>query len=247
MKATLLALLTLGSLAMAADSQPLTIIPQVEGASAGNYDTIVFTLTNEGARTSILGSEKLTSTMTLSSIELAGRDKTEALKDWYPVITDATGLVVGFSRTPSTTRVVSHKTDWGWDYTRSFATFEDFENADLSGDSLVLTLGQGYRLYLGDSAQVMELYQALYGATLGITDPVTISSNYYTPGVIKVTTAGQYDAASANEYGLMNSGNIAGPTWAPLMGVTVQNNVPEPTTGTLSLLALAGLCIRRRK
>ena len=27
----------------------------------------------------------------------------------------------------------------------------------------------------------------------------------------------------------------------------IQSNVPEPTTGTLSLLALAGLCIRRRK
>lgn len=27
----------------------------------------------------------------------------------------------------------------------------------------------------------------------------------------------------------------------------IANNVPEPTTGTLSLLALAGLCIRRRK
>lgn len=252
MKATLIALITLGSLAMAAgEPQPLTIIPSVKGVQVGNYDTIVFTLTNNGTRTTVLGGEQLTSTVTLDSIQLAGRDiqKTETLANWCPVITDANGTVVGFSMTPSTTAAISHKNDWGWDYQRSYCTLTGFANADLKSEvPLTLNLNQEYRLYLGTEAQVFELYQALYGVAILGGDPVDISTEYYTPMAIKVTTAGQYGESSANEYGLMNNGSIVGPTYAPLMGITVQNvNVPEPTTGTLSLLALAGLCIRRRK
>ena len=255
MKATLLALLTLGSLAMAAEEpQTLTVIPTPPSplkVDKGSYDTIVFTLTDDGNRTKVLNGASFTSTVTLDSIKLAGQDtqKTDVLANWHPVITDGEGTIVGLSMTASTTDKENHKLDWGWDYSRSYATFIDFVGADLTSP-LTLSLDQEYRLYLGDSAQAMELYQALWGVARGFTTgPVVISPDYYTPGVIKVTTAGgTYNPDSSHEYGLMNNGGIAGASWAPLMGVTVENiNVPEPTTGTLSLLALAGLCIRRRK
>ena len=244
--------MTLGSLAMAAEEpKALTIVPSTPAkAEGGNYDAIVFTLTNDVDRTTVLGGAELTPTVTLDNIQLAGRDKTlETLAGWCPVITDATGLVVGFSMTPSTTSVITHADDWGLAYTRSWATLTGFANADLKSEvPLTLNLNKEYRLYLGTQDQVYDLFQALYGASYLDADPVTISAEYYTSRAIKVTTAGEYDGASAAELGFMNDGGRVGTTWAPMMGITVQNNnVPEPTTGTLSLLALAGLCIRRRK
>ena len=252
MKATLLALMTLGSLAMAAEEpQTLTIVPSTPpNAKGGDYDAIVFTLTNGGSRTSVVGEAALTPTVILDSIQLAGRNEDlGVLAGWCPIITDATETVIGFSMTPSTTVKTTHADDWGLAYTRSWATLTGFANADLKSEvPLTLNLNQEYRLYLGTQDQVYDLFQALFGPSYLDADPVKITSAYYTSRAIKVTTAGEYGEASAAELGFMNDGSPVGPTWAPMMGITVQNNnVPEPTTGTLSLLALAGLCIRRRK
>ena len=253
--------MTLGSLAMAAESQILTVIPDhdvisTEKNDKGSYDSVVFKLLNNGARTTVLSGDTLTSTVTLKSIEIAGKDKDTALAGLCPILTEADGTIIAMSYTKTAITSKTHASDWEWAYTRPYVTLTDFMKP--GEDNIVLTLGKEYRIYLGSESQVYNVGEALMLAAMGMWQDPTVNINkpyeeeaaggFYTQKAFAVTTIGVFDGASANEYGLMNGGSIPGETWAPLMGVTVENiNVPEPTTGTLSLLALAGLCIRRRK
>ena len=68
------------------------------------------------------------------------------------------------------------------------------------------------------------------GAVTGFEDDITVNLAYY-----------QFD-----EQGNVTIGDTIGTTTLSSANVTVQS-VPEPTTATLSLLALAGLCARRRR
>jgi hypothetical protein len=58
-----------------------------------------------------------------------------------------------------------------------------------------------------------------------------------------VTPAETGEAAPTVSYGYAAGGSNVGTLTITITGL----NVPEPTTSTLSLLALAGLCARRRR
>ena len=261
MKATLLALLTLGSLAMAAEpAETSTLVVDysnlVDGkdeTGIGNSDGVVFTLSDDASRFKFYEGSALTSTVTLQSIEIAegNNSMTDANKisNKSAIITNSAGLVLGWSEHASTAHV-HHQNDWGTaKYTRDFTTFSEFTSADWVSESITLSMDESYYVYFGTDEQMSALFQATRPAEIGgPATPVTISSDYYTQ--VRFTTAGKFSVDTAAEYGFI-SGASAAPNmkdYAPMMGITVQNNkVPEPTTGALSLLALAGLCIRRRK
>lgn len=249
MKKTLIALLALGSLAMA-EEQALTLAPYAEvgvtQAGKGNSDGLVFTLKGSSERTQILNEAVMPATGTtvnLVSIEIANRpDPTVALGECAAVITDATGNLLGWSPNP-TTKSVSHKNDWGLDYTRNYVTYSDFSAFD-DMTPVTLTVGQEYHIYFASGDQQYDLMMDYYYG-----DGVMTSDFYTTVGF--TTVDGTHSTDTARDYGFISGAGAASINmgqWAPAMGITVSySKVPEPTTGTLSLLALAGLCIRRRK
>ena len=254
--------MTLGSLAMAAEEpQEITlvtdstyIVSETVNCNAGNYDAVVFTLTNDASRFRSLSGEDLTSTVSLSSIMIAkGTGSGTPIADKSIIVTDADGLVLGYSTEAGATGSKSGKTIWndqGLAYTRDFTTWSSIVDAADISKSLTLSLGSQYCVYFATENQISDVRDLLVGAALGIGDPVNVltyqGDSLYTR--VRLSAIGSYATTSVAEYAFMNGGTYQGSEYAPYMGVTVQNqNVPEPTTGTLSLLALAGLCIRRRK
>lgn len=248
MKKTLIALLALGSLTMA-EEQALTLAPYAEigvtSVGNGDSDGIVFTLKSTSVRTQILDDAIMPgvgTTVNLTSIEVANRTGQDSLKNYAAVITDASGNLLGWSPDSSTSSV-SHKNDWGLDYTRNYTTYSNFSAFD-QVTPVTLTVGQEYHVYFSAGNQQYDVVEEFF---LG--DGVMKSGLYTQVGFL--TVDGKHSADTARDYGFISgvggaSVNMA--QWAPAMGVTVAySNVPEPTTGTLSLLALAGLCARRRK
>lgn len=260
MKATLLALLTLGSLAMAAEEpKAITIVTdstdhtsQTVKCSAGDYDAVVFTLKNDASRFKSLDGTALTSTVTLTSLMIAA-DNNTAIADKSLIVTDNSGLVLGFSNEAGITSQLKGKEIWGdtgLDYTRNFTTWSSIVDAADFSKPLTLSLDTQYCVYFATEDQIGDLPDLLIGAAMGWIDPVNVLTYQGDPLYtrVRLATIGEYDAGSAAEYTFKNGTSFPSQAWAPYMSVTVQHiNVPEPTTGTLSLLALAGLCIRRRK
>lgn len=221
----------------------------------GNSDAVIFTLSNDATRFKLYDGTTLTSTVALQSIEIAagGNSLTDVnrISNKTAIITNSAGLVLGWSTEKSTVNI-HHKDDWGTaQYTRNFTTFTEFMAADGISEAITLNAGDSYYVYFGTETQAYNLWEATMPEELGEpAKPVIMTSEYYTQ--VRFTTSGMFDEDTAAEYSFINgAGTAATPSmkaYAPMMGVTVQNiNVPEPTTGALSLLALAGLCIRRRK
>ena len=242
--------MTLGSLAMAAE-QALTLAPYatvspVTSIDGGNSDGLVFTLKSGSERTQILNNAVMPATgttVTLTSIEIANKSGQDGLKNYAAVITDDSGKLLGWCL-ESTTKNVTHKDDWGLDYTRNYTTYSDFSVFD-EVTPVTLTVGKEYHVYFAASSQQYDVWES-YLAGDGV-----IATELYTKASF-LTVNGKFDGSTAREYGFINGVGAAETnmkTWAPALGVTISYTpqVPEPTTGTLSLLALAGLCIRRRK
>ena len=253
--------MTLGSLALAAEPTTTSTVVvdysntvgEKEATGIGNTDGVIFTLSNDASRFKLYDGTALTSTVALQSIEIAegNSDMNDGnrISTKTAIVTDSAGLVLGWSQSKSTANI-HHKNDWGTaQYTRNFTTFSNFMAADGVSEAITLSTGKSYYVYFGTTDQVWALYEAtLSDVPGGPAKPVTITSEYFTK--VRVTTPGKFDETTAEQYGFINGAPAAlnMKAYAPMMGVTVQNiNVPEPTTGTLSLLALAGLCIRRRK
>ncbi len=250
MKATLITLITLGSLAMAAE-QALTLAPYahitpITPIGDGNSDGVVFTLKSGSERTQILNDAVMPATgttVTLTSIEIANRNGNDSLKNYAAVITDASGHILGWDADP-VSGSKSHKPDWELDYTRNYVTYSDFYNPSEFGAPITLTVGEEYHIYFSAGDQQYDLWEESMGEGL-------MKSGLYTK-VGFASVGGTYENSTARDYGFINGTGAATvnmPGWAPALGVTIAYTpqVPEPTTGTLRLLALAGLCIRRRK
>lgn len=250
MKATLLALLTLGSLAMAADITT-TVAPQWKtglSVGAGSYTGISFILTPEAVRYSSLSDAVLPAVgtaVTLTNIEIAnGTGGSDPLpKNLLPVITDSEGYLVALAVENGSTVTRAKNTYYGnhWDYTRDFTTWSSYYDSNFSS-TITLKVGDQYNIYFMNGDQSYDLMEAIMTSQ---GQPVKVTEEYY-QAKLRLATTGSYDSDTSSQYGFI--GGTGAAPFAPLMGVTVAySNVPEPTTGTLSLLALAGLCIRRRK
>ena len=238
--------MTLGSLAMAAepaltlnDMLFTTTVPANKANDGGGYSGIIMTISEENDRLSTKQEWILNDTFQLTSIELAARNTTSTdLDGTILILADADNKFLAASQEASVTST-KHKDDWGWDYTRPFATYTSF--LDEYKKAVTLSLDTEYHLFVSTEDKLSSFL--LSGEeTLG-TDDVKINTNLFACG------KGTYPADTVTDLGfLSNTLEVTATGFAPLVGITVQNvNVPEPTTGTLSLLALAGLCIRRRK
>ena len=227
--------MTLGSLAFGLDfSSSITLSTNFAkgGSTGGNgYSGIAFQLTPKTDR--YIGSDLLTkdATYELTSIAIQWRNDSATTKignGVHLVVTDASDLeVLGISDNVS-----------AW------------QSVEIGGTSLISvvtnTFEEPVSLTLGTS------YYAFYVADANVQDievgqPLTAS-------VASVNLMAQGNNPSpyqgdAQDFSFTKGTASDSPNFAPrgALSITKKGSVPEPTTGTLSLLALAGLCIRRRK
>ena len=234
-----------------------TVATQWESGRSGSNNNqcgISFILTPEAVRYASLGEKVLPAegtVVTLTSIEIGnGQAQGATLRpqsNLLPIITDADGYLVAFGTSTGQTVQRQNGSYYGgnWDYTRDFTTWSSFLAPTLSSSTISLEVGEQYMLFLMDGTQSGELLQAVMGS---YGQPFLVTSNYY-KDTVRYFSGGSYDQESTAQYGFINADRTAASLdQAPIMAVTVAySEVPEPTTGTLSLLALAGLCIRRRK
>lgn len=249
MKATLFTLLALGSFAMAdepavtlSDMLFTTTVPQDKGNSGGSYGGIVMTISEDNDRLTTKQTWTLGDTYQLTSIELADRNlHSTALKDTLLILADANNKFMASSGI-ATLNDAKHDSDWGWDYTRPFATYTSFLDKD--DKAVTLNVGTQYRLFVTTEEKLESFFQS------GVD---TLSINDVNTPDLFACGKGTYDTDTVTNLGfLTKTANLAltAQGYAPLVGITVSPvsaPVPEPATGTLSLLALAGLAARRRR
>ncbi len=248
MEKTIIALLALGGVA-AADTDITYTIQNTVTSTADNFTSkgFIWDLDAEGNTALTLTSspegESLSAYIELVSITLnTGTTNGNAVGAFSIVITDTDFNIVGWSTTTST----ANKTN-----TWNFVAGEN--------KPVILDSSKEY-LFLADTATSFTL-----GTTLGAT---ATEMRYGTKGVtnygadkldfdstdsglyngfqcIKVTSSdGQYTGYSTSNVIYTNADAFA--QYAPAITI-VAKSVPEPTTATLSLLALAGLAARRRR
>ena len=243
MKAAPIALLALASLALAEeptvtlnDMLFTTAVPTDIRNDGGAYSGIVMTISRENDRLSTQQDWILNNTFQLTSVELAARNTTSTdLNGTILILADAGNKFLAASQVASVTSI-SHKDDWGWDYTRPFATYTSFLDAD--EEAVTLSLGTEYHLFVSTGAKLESF--------LGSGAEALSSAYVNTPNLFACGKNG-FPAATASNLGFLSGTlGVTSTGYAPLVGITVSNApVPEPATGTLSLMALAGLAVRR--
>lgn len=249
MKATLFTLLALGSFAMAEgpavtlnDMLFTTTVPQDTGNTGGTYGGIVMTISKGNDRLTPHQDWTLGDTYQLTSIELAARNAgTTDLNNTLLILADASNKFLASSNI-ATVKSISHVSDWGWDYTRPFATYTSFLDKD--DKAVTLNVGTQYRLFVTTETKLENFFQS---------GDEALSLDYVNTPSLFACGKGAYDTGTVTNLGfLTNTASLAltAQGYAPLVGITVSPvsaPVPEPATGTLSLLALAGLAARRRR
>ncbi len=230
--------MTLGSLAFGLDtSQALTLSTDfTKGGSTGgnNYTGIAFQLTPGTDR--YTNSNLLTedATYELTGIVLQWRNNTNPttkVEDGVQlVVTNASDQkVLGISNSISSLVDGPLPGKEGDQIHLAVTTFET---------PITLALETPYYAFYVTDANVQDLK---------VGDTLTVAS--VSPvNLMAQGGAGAYTNPNT-DFGTAQGLAPFGPNYAPIgyLTVTKNSNVPEPTTGTLSLLALAGLCIRRRK
>lgn len=223
MKKTLITLLTLSSVAVA--EEPLTLSSPADTQQAG-YTAFDFVL-NDSYLSG--GSDTWFETATevnLNSITI------KTANTWYR--SGSVGLAIFQKDNTSTTA--------SWDYVAK----SDFKTRTLGEMTFNFT-----DTSLTSSASYTVVFYGNESAFSGLDNMSTLTSlaGSQTPNEnapiatlgMRITNPKDDDFALYLNTGAKDSGN-----YAPYVKFTV-SPVPEPATGTLSLLALAGLCARRRK
>lgn len=249
MKATLFTLLALGSFAMA-DEPAVTLndmlftttVLEPTKNTGGSYSGIVMTISEDNDRLTTKQTWTLGDTYQLTSIELAPRNVgTTDLNNTLLILADASNKFLASSNI-ATGKSISHESDWGWPYTRPFATYTSFLDKD--DKAVTLNVGTQYRLFVSTAEKLESFFQS---------GDEALSLGYVNTPALFACGNNAYDTDTATNLGfLTNDANLAltAKGYAPLVGITVSPvsaPVPEPATGTLSLLALAGLAARRRR
>lgn len=240
-----IALFALGGLALAVepaitlnDMLFTTAVPADTRNDGGTYSGIVMTISRDNERLSTKQDWIVNNAFQLTGIELAARNTTSTdLNNTLLILTDAGNKFLAASQVASVTSL-SHKNDWGWDYTRPFATYTSFLGAD--DKAVTLNLETEYHLFVSTEAKLESFLGS--GAE-------SLSSAYVdTPNLFACGKNG-FPAETAADLGFLSGSlGVASAGFAPLVGITVSSiPVPEPSTGALSLLALAGLSVRQRR
>ena len=232
MKATLLALLTLGSLALAADT--ITLSSPAGSQGQAGYTSFDFVLNSDW-----LVKNPTTAALT-EIVSLTSLTVTPA-QTWYnqtPAQRN-NGSGVAIYEKSDNVWVFVGASNWKSGYGVNTQLTYDFS------DSLTLSSGTKYTaVFYGYKASfdALEVGTSTLNDLSGLQNPTEANpvAVYGMKSLVNDTTADF--ALYGGTAGSLQSG------YKPLATFTVENvNVPEPATGTLSLLALAGLCIRRRK
>lgn len=249
MKATLFTLLALGSFAMAEEpavtlNDMFFTTTELEKTknTGGNYSGIVMTISEDKDRLTPHQDWTLGDTYQLTSIELAARNGgTTDLNNTLLILADASNKFLASSNI-ATVSNSNHKEDWGWDYTRPFATYTSFLDKDKK--AVTLNVGTQYRLFVTTETKLDNFFKS---------ENEALSIDYVNTPALFACGNNAYDTTTATNLGfLSNNASLAlvAQGYAPLVGIKVSPvsaPVPEPATGTLSLLALAGLAARRRR
>ena len=241
MKKTLVAILALGGLAVAADSVSKDITYFTDptlGSAAGSYDGIVFTL-SDNARLNV--SETVTpisDSFKLTSVQVMVRSGNTWGENDFLYIVDSDKKLIAASN------IVTSSTSGG-----NYITFDfgDTTNILASGKNNVnqaLTLGETYYGYFGNMSQKNNWYITVHGE-------VGATVNYLNSQKRQIACAGPTDASTKLD-ATMTANNettltTTSDAYAPVIKINGTVTVPEPATATFSLLALAGLASRRRR
>ena len=244
MKKTLIALMVLGGLAMGADTEVTYTVTNSGATIVNNLEAKGLMLNFNGTALTTtsnpIGAE-LSRWVELDSITLitGQSNNNNAAKDgaFSLVVTDKNFNILGWSTTTSTDNT-----------THTFNFIAGSDNA-----AVVLDTTQDYLIFADTSTSFTQ------GATythsgewmrLG-TGGVVDYGDYNI--VFSSTESGKYTGLSfigINNDGTLDTGvgpNGAFDQYGPVITIGLTKTVPEPTTATLSLLALAGLAARRRR
>ena len=236
MKKTIVALLSLTAIAIADEATDVLYTSTSNGTAANNYEAKGFAFNLSGTAlttTSTPSSYDFSDSVTLSSISLTVRDvkgNTSEDKDGKHiiVITDSALTIQGWSSNESDTATDAE----GYSFTWNFA------DVTLDTDTTYYAIAYDAGVPLTSGTTLSFVNEVMQFGNNGV-------SNYGTNGL-------SFDGASTGKTGLMflNAGTYAINTeqtqYAPNVTI-VTKMIPEPTTATLSLLALAGLAARRRR
>ena len=243
MKKTLTLLFAAASMAMAAE--PVLTLSNIEGSGMLNYEfsgleasgktpinnntTVAITL-NVSAMT--VGGVELFSLQGLSSYGVDGQSEGQGYKQgaqWTSKLKLVAGATksLGDLRQNNLTGISDADINWT---SVTAASFVFVTNENATND-----IYEGYLFLLDSNGEVTtytsEDIPAQRGYNAGEFTSININADYVTSAQVFATNLSEADAL------------ILGKAMLP----EVDSNIPEPTTATLSLLALAGLAARRRR
>lgn len=230
MKKTLIALLALGSVAMAYDNVVWTSATTATGTAAkGDYQGFTFTIAdtigNRATSTPSVEGTALPSYVYLDSISFAfASDAAVGNYTRDILLVDSSSTVIS-----SINNLVCRNSGEG---DRMFTVTGFAENLALNTD-------ETYSLVFCNSGAIQA-----DGALVGQTLPTTIGLNN---GNLRLAVIGA-STDEAAKWGLIAKNTASEPAstaYAPKL--LILTHAPEPATATLSLLALAGLASRRRR
>ncbi len=247
MKKTLVALVALAGILFAEDTKVTYTTTNAVGSESGGFQAKGFILDFQGSALTTTASPNGTAfngLVQLDSISL----NTGSAGSWAAdgkfslVITDTDFNIIGWSTTVSTADTESYK----WSFVAG--TNNEAVTLDTSKDYLVLadsmisftagnTLIKNNKVMRFSSTGVMD-YET------GKVDFDGSTEGSYS-GLQFITVA---DPGDNNAYTSYTVGNTdAFNRYVPNVSIVTSKVIPEPATATLSLLALAGLCARRRR
>ncbi|MBQ8478952.1 MAG: PEP-CTERM sorting domain-containing protein [Akkermansia sp.] len=220
MKKTLITLLATAACVMGADEWTLSTTDAYSGNQGGSYTGVAFTLSATDTQRFTVEGGTLDELATLCSITITERGGYD-WEDRVLYITDANNVYLGASST----------------FTKQEGSNDAVFTFD---DSITLNTANTYYAYFWKPSD--KAYESWVAG-----ETVIGSGKYYS--VHCAAVGGSYTGANASNWGLMNGQkSLASTGFAPVMTIEVSSlSVPEPTTATLSLLALAGLAARRRR
>jgi len=189
-------------------------------AGGGSYDGIAFTLSSDPSRLAVT-CEGLTDIPSFSTFNLDSISvKVRTGQSWV----DTAAYIID----DATNTVLAHSTN-------TTGTVGGGTMAAFHFDSLTLNVNTGYKLIFVDASEINNS---------AISVGTVMTANYRKNRQLAAFSAG----ANAAECGFSNGiDGFSSTAYAPVVSIQGQVLIPEPTTATLSLLALAGLAVRRRR